>query len=205
MPSRMAIPKEKIKLTKIPHVRNTEKDVPSVLDFYNSIYTSYLHLRPEQWKEDIDGACKRLFEIESNPANRFDAIAFAGMSGAIIAPMVAYKLNKPLIVVRKESDTSISGNSHSSRMVEGCIFARTYLIIDDFIDTGNTIKRIIDQIKVAAENKKYLVPSYILENPNYVPYVPKCVGVYCYSYSQALKVFKPQFMEEMNIPVFTCD
>ena len=43
-----------------------------------------------------------------------DAIAFRGMSGALVGPMVALELGKEFIMVRKRN-----ANSHSSYMVEG--------------------------------------------------------------------------------------
>ena len=48
------------------------------------------------------------------------AIAFSGMSGALIAPIVALRLKKPLIMVRKDND-----ESHSGRLVEGVIGSDT--------------------------------------------------------------------------------
>jgi|GEM_PF-3585291 hypothetical protein len=73
---------------------------------------------------------------------KFDAIAFRGMSGAVVAPAVAAKLGKPLILVRKDCE-----NSHSSSMVEGCEKDQCeYIIIDDFVCSGATIKATIDMI-----------------------------------------------------------
>lgn len=74
----------------------------------------------------------------------FDAIAFSGMSGALSAIPIAYKLNKPLILVRKKSDTPKT--RHSNCEVEGCNNARTYIIIDDFISSGATVKYILKQM-----------------------------------------------------------
>ncbi len=71
----------------------------------------------------------------------FDAIAFRGMSGAVIAPVLAAKLKKGLIAVRKSDE-----NTHSYVKVEGLRDAR-YLIVDDFVDSGHTIKTIIKEIK----------------------------------------------------------
>ena len=68
----------------------------------------------------------------------FDAIAFRGMSGALVAPLLAHKLNKTLIMVRKDSD-----NSHAMRMVEGDMNAKRYLILDDFLASGETVRTIV--------------------------------------------------------------
>jgi hypoxanthine phosphoribosyltransferase len=73
------------------------------------------------------------------------AIAFRGMSGAMIAPILCRDLKKSPILIRKES-------SHSSYTVEHWLQKSTeYIIIDDFVNTGETIKTIIREIK--EENK----------------------------------------------------
>ena len=66
----------------------------------------------------------------------FDAIACRGVSGLLIAPIVAMRLNKTLIVVRKGEKT------HSNYTVEGDHGAKSYLILDDFIDEGGTVRSI---------------------------------------------------------------
>lgn len=67
---------------------------------------------------------------------KFDAIACRGISGLLIAPIVAMRLNKTLIVIRKGEKT------HSKYTVEGDHGAKNYLILDDFIDKGDTVKAI---------------------------------------------------------------
>jgi adenine/guanine phosphoribosyltransferase-like PRPP-binding protein len=89
--------------------------------------------------------------------NPFDAIAFRGNSGAAIAYPLSFKLQIPLICVRK-------GPSHSPFKVEGCSNAKTYVIVDDFIESGNTIKRI----------RKAINTDYRSE--------PKLVGILLYDY-----------------------
>ncbi len=65
----------------------------------------------------------------------FDSIAFTGLSGTLIAPLLAIQTNKKLLAVRKE-------NSHSTLIVEGDWHAKRYIIVDDLISKGDTIKRI---------------------------------------------------------------
>jgi len=48
-----------------------------------------------------------------------------------------------VVVVRKQI-----GQAHSSRKVEGKIRGR-YVIIDDFIDTGSTIRHIVEDLKTS--------------------------------------------------------
>jgi len=76
---------------------------------------------------------------------KFDSIAFRGVSGALIAPVLAHALNKNIIVVRKGNQ-----NSHSYRTVEGNFDCKTYVIADDFVDTGRTVKTIKREIKKEA-------------------------------------------------------
>lgn len=75
---------------------------------------------------------------------RFAAIAFRGMSGGLIAPLVAAQLNKKLIVVRKRGE-----QSHAQYHVEGYIDSKTYIIIDDLVDTGDTCRDIMDELCTA--------------------------------------------------------
>jgi adenine/guanine phosphoribosyltransferase-like PRPP-binding protein len=66
----------------------------------------------------------------------FDAIACRGLSCLLIAPIVAMRLNKTLIIIRKGEKT------HSTRVLEGDHGAKQYLILDDFIDSGDTVREI---------------------------------------------------------------
>lgn len=81
----------------------------------------------------------------------FDAIAFRGMSGALVAPIIARELGKTLICVRKPDE-----KCHSSRLVEGDSGARSYVIIDDFIDYGTTVRKIFTAVGEFAPQAKCL-------------------------------------------------
>lgn len=80
----------------------------------------------------------------------FQAIAFCGVSGALVAPLLAYKINKTLIVVRKIARES----SHSMFAVEGDLNAKRYLIVDDFISTGYTVRDIVEKVSIVAPSAK---------------------------------------------------
>lgn len=69
----------------------------------------------------------------------FDSIAFSGMSGALIAPIIALRLKKGMLVVRKESDES------HGQPVEGC-HGDSYIILDDFVGMGSTVGHISEQL-----------------------------------------------------------
>jgi adenine/guanine phosphoribosyltransferase-like PRPP-binding protein len=112
----------------------------------------------------------------------FDAIAFRGISGALVAPILAYRLNKSLLVVRKPKQTDET--SHSGRRVEGDLNARRYLIVDDFQSSGNTVQAIVEEISKFAPNAR-------------------CIGALLYKdflgYQKALKVVRPR------TPLLSCD
>jgi len=108
-----------------------------------TVNSNYLHevLHPQITKELIKSFAKL---IKSSKV-KFDAIAFSGMSGALVAPLLSLKLGKPLLLVRKDND-----GSHGYEM-EGLAFPtlgerKHVIIIDDLICSGATIKRMLDRL-----------------------------------------------------------
>lgn len=93
-------------------------------------------LRPDELRNNIEQAAHDL----KKQGYKFDAIAFRGMSGALLAAPLALALDKTMILVRKGED------SHSMYKIEGDIGAQKYLIVDDFIGTGTTVRTIIEEI-----------------------------------------------------------
>lgn len=84
----------------------------------------------------------------------FDSIACCGISGLMVVPQIAELLNKHIIIVRKQE------KCYSEFRTEGVAPFR-YIIVDDLICSGNTVKNI----------KRTLKEEYTRSN---------CVGVYCY-------------------------
>lgn len=80
-------------------------------------------------------------------AIEFDAFACRGLSGLLIAPIVAMEMHKTLLVIRKDEKPT----PHSDRKVEGDIGARKYVIVDDLISSGNTVKDIIRLIREVSQ------------------------------------------------------
>lgn len=72
-------------------------------------------------------------------SKEFDAIAFRGFSGSMLGPILAFALKKKMIIVRKEKEPS-----HGSS-IEGARCNR-YIIVDDFIAGGMTVRTIISKI-----------------------------------------------------------
>lgn len=72
----------------------------------------------------------------------FDTIVFRGVSGALIAPIIAYKLGKEIAVIRKPKDPS-----HSVLHYEGFQQCRRYIIVDDLVSSGGTVVGIMQAMK----------------------------------------------------------
>ena len=88
-------------------------------------------------------------------SDSFDSIACCGVSGLMVVPQISELLNKNIIVVRKEGD-----KCYSEFRTEGVAPFR-YIILDDLICSGSTVKHI----------KKVLKEEYRRSI---------CVGAYCY-------------------------
>jgi adenine/guanine phosphoribosyltransferase-like PRPP-binding protein len=87
--------------------------------------------------------------------NKFDSIACCGVSGLMVVPQIAELLNKHIIIIRKRDE-----QCYSNFLMEG-VTPFHYIIIDDLVCSGCTIKHI---------------QSTIYEDcPR-----AQCVGVYCY-------------------------
>jgi adenine/guanine phosphoribosyltransferase-like PRPP-binding protein len=87
-------------------------------------------------------------------AKDFDSIACCGVSGLMVVPQIAEILNKNILVVRKDE------RRYSDFTTEGVAPFR-YVVVDDLICSGKTIKHITDTIKE--------------EYPR-----ARALGVYCY-------------------------
>lgn len=70
----------------------------------------------------------------------FDTIAVRGNSGLLLGAILAERLQKNLIIVRKNEA------SHSGSKVEGWGINQRILIVDDFISTGDTVDIIYETI-----------------------------------------------------------
>ena len=87
-------------------------------------------------------------------SDSFDSIACCGVSGLMVVPQIAELLNKNIVVVRKGE------RCYSEFRTEGVAPFR-YIILDDLICSGSTVKHI----------KKVLKNEYSRS---------ECIGIYCY-------------------------
>lgn len=110
---------------------------------------------------------------EFHKKHPFDAIAFTGCSGAAFAYPLSYRLKIPLICVRKGE------SSHYSHPLEGFTGAKRYLIVDDFISSGSTVRKIISTIKAHSTAKN-----------------PRAAGIFLYDRTCCRKKY-------LNIPLIS--
>ena len=74
----------------------------------------------------------------------FDGIVCTGVSGLIIAPLLALQLDKRLAVVRKTDDQM---NHAVVRVESGLKKADRWIFVDDLIASGATITRVEDAMR----------------------------------------------------------
>ncbi len=103
------------------------------------------YLDPSSLRESISLAEEALSHID------FDTVAFRGMSGAFLGPIIAADMHKKMILVRKPEDST-----HSPLKTEGNSSAKRYVIVDDFISSGRTRTAIVDAVYDFAPRAKYL-------------------------------------------------
>lgn len=85
--------------------------------------------------------------------DQFDTLAFRGHSGSILGTALALKLKKNMLLVRKDGE-----DSHSDYAVEGTLHSR-YLIIDDLVASGRTVRKIQEMIFIAESNRQGYNPA----------------------------------------------
>lgn len=110
--------------------------------------------------KELNAVTEQVIDMILSSGLPFEAVAFRGLSGSLVAPVVAFRLGKNLIGVRK-----CRTSSHADRAVEGFI-GQDYIIVDDFIETGDTCRQIIKEVDAESLDRGIEAG--------------KCVGVFLY-------------------------
>jgi len=110
----------------------------------SSIHAGYMSEALIDVKKHIANALRAIHKSDVV----FTHVAVQGVSGLTFGSILAYRLDLPLIVVRKE--TRGQEMSHSEYRVEGLPLYRTtpirLLFVDDFVASGSTFARIMRTI-----------------------------------------------------------
>ena len=107
---------------------------------------------------------------QENIPDPFDTIVGTGLSGTIAAVRLSTALRKNCLIVRKPDDQS----NHSGSRVEGFLGER-FIVVDDFIGTGNTVTNALRTLRQSIDNvnEEWMGTDYEVK-------VPTCVGFYEY-------------------------
>src|SRR5690606_23483464 len=89
---------------------------------------------------ELSSSTKAVNEILTDTAAEIDALVGTGVSGALVVPYIGRVLDIHWALVRKPTD-----GSHSDLLVEGTI-GKCWVLVDDLIDTGETLKRVEEAI-----------------------------------------------------------
>lgn len=137
-----------------------------------SLRTDYLHevFHPEDFKATVENAVASIKTFREK--NNFEVILFTGVSGAALAFPVSYLTGVPIACLRKPN------SSHSIYTLEGWWPRSSYIIIDDFVETGDTINRIHERVKPAV-----------------------CKGIYLYSDEHTACALEGAFENFINVPI----
>jgi len=92
--------------------------------------------------EEIDSITEAVSEILTDIAPNVDTLVGTGVSGALVVPYIGRVLDMHWALVRKPTE-----GSHSDLLVEGTI-GECWVLVDDLIDTGETLKRVEEAIKL---------------------------------------------------------
>ena len=96
---------------------------------------------PKNHVKGVDRIVKNIVKLRKTL--KFDAIACTGLSGASIAFTVSYFTKIPIIYLRKHTT-----RTHGSPIeFIGTNCNASYIILDDFVETGATVKRILRKLK----------------------------------------------------------
>lgn len=109
----------------------------------------------EKFTQIIDRLCADIKES----GVEFDTIVFRGSSGALVAPTLSMRLDKEMLMVRKED------NNHSCYKIEGYVGSKGFIVVDDLICSGGTLNEIFNQVR---NHKDYPI--------SHAP----CVGIFLY-------------------------
>lgn len=119
-----------------------------------------VHLKKVMNPKDLKETAEKVSELIKKYYPKADYIAVCGSSGNLIAGAVSIISRIPILLVRKENE-----KCHSYYTVEFQSNKKKtpkYVIIDDFISSGETINYIIKTIKSGIDHSEVNYPKFKL-------------------------------------------
>lgn len=116
-------------------------------------------VNPTSLMEVVDGTAAAIKKWIAETGTKVSHIVCTGSSGQSVAWPVSYKLGIPVCVVRK-----LGENSHAG-LITGHGDLRSYVVIDDFVCSGETLDRVFATIADAAGSAEH---------------APKCAAIFLY-------------------------
>lgn len=132
---------------------------------FKDLTSGYFHSDAYYIQRNVDAASDLLEDLD------FDTIVCMGISGLIFSSPLAMAMDKHLLVVRKDVDSS-----HGKFIAEGHL-GRRWLFVDDFISGGTTFKNVNNAIEMICEGKWYSDSN--IYRPHF-EFDTHCVGIYEY-------------------------
>lgn len=114
---------------------------------------------PKELKKTVNRTVRKLLKLKKKI--KFDAIAFRGVSGSGVAFPVSMLMGMPVIYVRKDKE-----KTHGEKIEATEHVVKRYIVIDDFISSGDTVREIVAKID-------RIIPR--MDEPK-----PVCVGIFLY-------------------------
>lgn len=96
--------------------------------------------KPENLKKTVFRCERALRGVD------YDCLAFMGTSGAAVTWPLSFLTGQHVLQIRKEGDTS-----HARSDAEGAIDAKKIVIIDDFAESGDTLKKMAEHMPYYSE------------------------------------------------------
>lgn len=109
---------------------------PTIHSFKHASWLEHSLQGPTEFRDLVDRIKALLVPLVDVPV-----IAVSGLSGLLVGPTVALETNRYLLVVRK-----LNEQRHSDNEVEGPRGNFNYVILDDFLQSGSTVVRIVECI-----------------------------------------------------------
>jgi len=123
---------------------------------------------------DLDVTVEDAVKALRRHVAKFNSVVVTGISGIVVGSPVALALKKPLVVVRKPSDTD--NHSCNTRVIGAKHLGSRACFVDDLTATGNTRMRVQESIGPQAK----IVMQYMYDgghitefDPSFVPQQPR--------------------------------